>query len=179
MSFLFGKKKPAAQARASKKATPAEIWQTATRDSQKHLQAGELGLYRNDLFAMAGVCKSEGRRDEELRLLLFVCYIDCWPFSSLAEYRYALNDGMPVVSGAILAPGVITRISSAAKALGYTSADVEQVFCREVRADMVPAPVLTVQEAAKLVRMSMEGKIAQAESQLKRYTSKFVKAQKR
>lgn len=69
MPFLFGKKKPA---QSRKKPSPAEIWKAATRDSQKHLKAGELDFYRNDLFAMADVHKAEGRRDEELRLLLFV-----------------------------------------------------------------------------------------------------------
>lgn len=179
MPFLFGKKKPAAPARARKKPSPAEIWKTATKNSQKHLKAGELGLYRNDLFSMADVHKAEGRRDEELRLLLFVCYLDFWPFGSLAEYRYNLEDGFPAVPGGIIAPGVITRISSAAKAIGYTPADVEQMFCREVRADMVPAPVMTVQGCAKLVRMSMEGKRAEAEKALSRETSKFVKANRR
>lgn len=179
MPFLFGNKKQAAPARARKKPSPSEIWKAATRDSQKHLKAGELGLYRNDLFEMAGVCKAEGRRNDELRLLLFVCYLDAWPFGSLAEYRYGLEDGFKVVPGGIIAPGVITRISSAAKALGYSPADVEQVFCREVRTDMVPVPVMTVQGCAKLVRMSMEGKRAEAEKALKRETSKFIKEHRR
>lgn len=179
MPFLFGKKKPAAPAQSRKKSSPAEIWKAATRDSQKHLKAGELGLYRNDLFEMAGVHKAEGRRDEELKLLLFVCYLDFWPFSSLADYRFSLEDGFPVVPGGIIAPGVINRISSAAKALGHSPADVEQLFCQNVRADMVPAPVMTVQDCAKLVRMSMEGKRAEAEKSLNRETSRFIKAHRR
>lgn len=178
MFFPFGKKKPAAPARA-KKLSPAEKWQAATRDSQQHLKAGELGLYRNDLFTMAGVHKAEGRRDDELRLLLFVCYLDFCPFSSLTDYRYFLENKDWPVPGGIIAPGVITRINSAAKALGLSPSDVEQLFCREVRADMVPAQVMTVQGYSGLVRMSMEGKRAEAEKALNRETSRFVKAHRR
>lgn len=176
MPFLFGKKKPA---QSRKKPSPAEIWKAATRDSQKHLKAGELDFYRNDLFAMADVHKAEGRRDEELRLLLFVCYLDFWPFGSLVDYRFFQENKDWPVAGGIIAPGVINRISSAAKALGHSPADVEQLFCQNVRADMVPAPVMTVQDCAKLVRMSMEGKRAEAEKVLNRETSRYIKAHRR
>lgn len=179
MPLLFGKKKSAVPTRAGKNFSPADKWRAATRNSQMHLKAGELGLYRNDLFEMAGVCKAEGRRDEELRLLLFVCYLDFWPFTSLADYRFGLEGGFPVVPGGIIAPSVISRISSAAKALGYSPADVEQLFCQNVRADMVPAPIMTVQDCARLVRLSMEGKRAEAEKALNQETSKFIKAHRR
>lgn len=178
MGFLFGGKKAGKPAQAVKR-SPEERWREATKNSQKHLKAGELGLYRNDLFAMADIRKDEGHRDDELRLLLMVCYLDSWPFSDLRGYKMALEYDFAPVPGGIIAPGVIKRISQAAKALGYSSADVEAVFRREVRADMLPDPVMTVDGCAKLMRMHLDGKGAAADAALKKETARYLKQRRK
>ena len=91
----------------------------------------------------------------------------------------ALENGFAPVPSGIIAPGVIKRISQAAKALGYSSADVEAMFCREVRADMIPDPVMTVDGCAKLVRMHLDGKGAAADAALKKETARYLKQRRK
>lgn len=164
---------------ADKKKRRDIAWRTLSQQSQEHLKQGKMDLYRNDLFNMATIRAQEGRRDGELCLLFMVCYLDVWPFSSIEEYQFFMKDKNWPVSSGFIFPEVICCILSAAEALGYSSADIEQMFCHEVRADMLPTPAVSVEECAKLIRMHMDGESAQADKLLKEATEKFKKTQRR
>lgn len=170
---LFGRKKATlVQAAASD-----DRFAALSASSQRHLRAGELGLYRNDLFNMAAIAEKEGRHGDALRLLCWVCCIDSFGYSSLEAYHFSLQDGAKAWPPDILiAPGVVSRIGSIAAALGMEREALRVFIIENVRPSMLPEQVVSVPELADAILLYLDGKREKADKAVRSFERRYIKS---
>ncbi len=120
-------------------------YQKLGKEIQKHLQSGELGLYRNDLFASAEMLKRENKLMAALDSYMYVFYLDLIGISSLKSFRMGLKPHPSV------APGVVKRIDSIRKKLNLSDEELKEKYFECPRESIVPNSLFSYEETFKLL----------------------------
>lgn len=123
-----------------------------SESSRKHLQSGEIGFYRNDLFGMASILENEGKLKNALFQYLYVFYLDCIGISSLEALKMGLTP-QPCI-----APGVVRRIHIIKNKLQLSEAELKNLFFSIPPESIMPNAIFSIQDIYNLLLLSLDGK---------------------
>ena len=117
-----------------------------SRAAQSAVRAGDLAGYAETLGEMSCLLKSEGRRHDELKVLLLKLYID---LSGIGK--------VPV-----LEPHTLESIASAVEALGFSRCQVDELYMESIRSDVTPRHEFRPKDCLYLLGLYLDGRIEEA-----------------
>ncbi len=128
-----------------------------SKKTQEHLKAGNLGLYRNDLFEMSEILRKEGRYDSQLQLLVTIFYIDMCGFSDLDTYQLAKQDCYKFLKPSpFIAPRIANNIRICAKRLSLSGEQLHNFFLQNLSESMVPVHIFTIEECYTALQLYLQ-----------------------
>lgn len=124
-------------------------FQQLSQKVQEHLQNGEIGFYRNDLFAIAEILKHENRLNAALESYMYVFYLDTTGISSLSGLRKG-QKARPSV-----APGVVNRIDTIRKKLSLSDEELKNRYFSCPLDSIFPNALFSYEESYEMLVMCM------------------------
>lgn len=118
-----------------------------SREAQLSVRAGDLVRYAETLGDMSRFLKSEGRHQDELKVLLVKLYID---LSGI---------GKPPV----LDPYTLDSIAAAAEAAGFNRCQVEEFYMDSIRRDVTPRHEFRPKDCLYLLGLYLDGRGEEAD----------------
>lgn len=121
----------------------------------EHMKLGNLGLYRNDIFCMSEIEKSDGHYLGQLKLLCIIFYMDLSGADTIEECMLVLDGELPI-DKPVIAPGIVTRMRTAMKRCGFDEKKLIEYYRISVSETMVYAHIYTKRQTEELLLMAIE-----------------------
>lgn len=137
------------------------------RNSMKHLQAGEIGFYRCELFNMARILEKEDNLLDALKQYMYVFYLDTTGINSFAALRMGLKP-KPIV-----APGVINRIRIIQNKLNLTDEDFKKLYFECPNESILPNAVFSYSDSYDLLIKSLNDGLCEADMIIEKVLKKY------
>lgn len=115
-------------------------------DCRRHLKAGRLDLFSCDLKIMGDVLCREGKRADELKVLMLAFYID---LSGTSQ--------KPFIDKAS-----VGHIKSAVVQLKFDEHQIRELYMDTARADATPCHIMTVSDSLYLLELCISGRNTEA-----------------
>lgn len=119
----------------------------------RHLKEGGLGSCAEDLYLMAAALRKEGRRHDELKVLMLSFYFDL----------------SGVGSGPAVNRNTAKRAVAAISALSARLHEIESLYLDTIRQDTVPRPIMSARDSLCVFEMCLEGRFDEAEDVVKKF----------
>lgn len=156
-------------------------FRTASVDSHKHLQAGELHAYRDDLMAIAEVYMEEKTFRSALESLMMIFVLDASgaPTAEMIRRNQErikegwIKKGTLLEYHPLIIPYPMRLIDKAINELNLSIEEVEQVFRETITQEQIPLSFCTVDEFTKLFLSAVSGD-GKADDLVKKYKQRFI-----
>jgi len=128
-----------------------KIWQEYGKQSRKHINDKNYGLYRNCRYDMAMFLKKEGKYENELALLAEVCFWDLNGCDNRFEYQSFLEITMGYLfpydkSTMKLMGRIFKEVAICQSKLGYTDEQLKSEMLNSLKSMTAPVQFFTYSE---------------------------------
>ena len=156
-------------------------FRTASTNSHKHLQVGDLHSYREDLVAIAEVYMDEQRYHDALQVLCMVFVLDASgaPTPGLVQRNQEwIRDGFAkkgefIGYDPIIVQYPIRLIDKTISKLGLSNAEIEGVFRDTITQEQIPLGFCSTDEFADLFMCAVRGD-GNADALVEKYKRRFI-----
>lgn len=146
-----------------------------SKNVQKHLQEGNLGLYACDLYSMSEIYRKEHCYNDQLQTLMESAYIHLSGIDTLESFNTALSSQFKYVKlHPILPPAVIRGIENAIKNLKIDIPSFQIIFKEKIDSTMTPAHIFGVDKSLEIICLYLEGNSEKADKEIEKGTKIFM-----
>lgn len=146
-----------------------------SKNVQKHLQEGNLGLYACDLYSMSEVYRKEHCYNDQLQVLMESAYIHLSGIETLKDFYSAVSNHFKY-SGLhpMVPPAVIQGIERALKSLNMDIPTFRTRFKENIDLTLTPAHIFGIDKSLEIICLYLEGNSKKAEKEIENGTKKFI-----
>lgn len=116
-----------------------QTFERMSRQSAEHLKQGMFMDYIHDLKQMADILNAEGRRIDELKVLML-------------EFHFVLNCTQTIDFA------LTERTKAAVAATGMTENEMEQLYLDTIRPDSTPHQIMGVRDSLYILKLCIAGR---------------------
>lgn len=146
-----------------------------SKNVQKHLQEGNLGLYACDLYSMSEIYRKEHCYNDQLQTLMESAYIHLSGIGTIKDFNTALSSNFKHFDlDPILPPAVIRGIERAIKSLNMNISSFQNRYRENIDLSLTPAHIFGVDKSLEIICLYLEGNSEKAEKEIEKGTKKFM-----